>query len=137
VAPTLGGPMTEEDGRIRHQRNLDHWSQYGFGYWVARDATSRTFLGRGGLRHVALDTGDEVEIGWAFIPEVWSRGFATELARESIRVGFEVLGLDELVSFALPTNAASRRVMEKVGFEYERDGVWAGLAHVFYRLRRS
>jgi len=37
----------------------------------------------------------------------------------------------------LPTNKASRRVMEKVGFQYEKDVVWADLPHVLYRLRTT
>lgn len=43
----------------------------------------------------------------------------------------------ELVAFTLPHNAASRRVMEKAGFAYERDTEHAGLPHVLYRSRRS
>ena len=67
----------------------------------------------------------------------WGMGLATELARESVRVGFAVLGRAELVSFTLPTNLRSRRVMEKAGFRHERDFAWAGLPHVLYRLRRQ
>jgi RimJ/RimL family protein N-acetyltransferase len=137
VAPTLGGPLSEEEAQTRHARNLEHWQQYGFGYWIARDRQDDGFLGRGGLRHVMLEGHDEVEIGYAFIPEVWGRGLATELARESARVAFDRLGLAELVCFTLPTNLPSRRVMHKVGFEYERDGDWAGRPHVFYRLSKS
>jgi ribosomal-protein-alanine N-acetyltransferase len=39
-----------------------------------------------------------------------------------------------VVAFTLPTNWASRRVMEKVGFTFERDIVHAGLRHVLYRI---
>ena len=41
------------------------------------------------------------------------------------------------VSFTLPDNVASRRVMEKLGFRFERDTPYAGLPHVLYRLRVS
>jgi RimJ/RimL family protein N-acetyltransferase len=71
------------------------------------------------------------------VPDFWGRGLATELARESVRVGFGVLGVADLVCFTLPTNARSRRVMEKAGFRYERDVEHAGLPHVLYRLRRN
>ena len=40
-------------------------------------------------------------------------------------------------AFTLPDNIASRRVMEKAGFSYERDILRVGLAHVLYRLRRA
>ena len=42
----------------------------------------------------------------------------------------------ELVSFTLPHNAPSRRIMERLGMTYERDGEYAGLPHVFYRLTK-
>jgi RimJ/RimL family protein N-acetyltransferase len=134
VSPTLGGPATVEEGRIRLARHLEHWERHGWGYWVARDRATNAFIGRGGLRHQLIDGRDEVEVGYGFAPEAWGRGLATELARESVRVAFDVLKLSELICFTLPTNRASQRVMEKVGFVYERDGEWAGLPHVFYRL---
>jgi RimJ/RimL family protein N-acetyltransferase len=49
-------------------------------------------------------------------------------------VAFEDLGLIDVVCFTLPANRASRRVMEKAGFEYERDVVHAGSPHVLYRI---
>jgi [ribosomal protein S5]-alanine N-acetyltransferase len=56
------------------------------------------------------------------------------MAREVAALGLGRLGLAGLVARTLPTNRASRRVMEKVGFGYERDTVHAGLTHVLYRL---
>jgi hypothetical protein len=53
-----------------------------------------------------------------------------------VDTGFQDLDLAELVALTLPHNAASRGVMEKVGFTYDRDIVHAGLAHVLYRLAR-
>jgi len=62
------------------------------------------------------------------------RGFATEIAAASVDVGFGHLGFRDIVSWTLPTNLASRRVMEKLGFRHERDFEFAGLPHRFYRL---
>jgi [ribosomal protein S5]-alanine N-acetyltransferase len=50
-------------------------------------------------------------------------------------VAFDVLRLPAVVTYTLPYNAASRRVMEKLGFEYEREVVHADLPHVLYRLQ--
>src|SRR5262249_56597979 len=108
---------------------------YVWGLRVTRDCATDSFLGRGGLRYQIVDGREEVELGYGFAPEAWGRGLATELAHESVRVAFDVLKLPELICFALPTNRASQRVMEKVGFTFERGGIWAGLPHVFYRLR--
>ena len=78
-----------------------------------------------------------MEIGWAVVPERWGEGLGTELARASVAVAFGELGLDTVVAFTQPGNAASRRVMEKAGFVFERDFAHAGLPHVLYRLRAS
>src|SRR5205085_2188193 len=95
---------------------------------------SGQFIGRGGVRLFPVEGIEEAEVGYGLVAEYWSRGLATELARESVRVGFEVLGRPDLVCFTMPTNRASRRVMEKAGFRYERDGIHADLPHVFYRI---
>jgi RimJ/RimL family protein N-acetyltransferase len=68
------------------------------------------------------------------MPEYWNRGFATEMAEASLDVGFGQLGFPEIGSWTLPGNMASQRVMEKLGFRYERDFEFAGLVHRFYRL---
>jgi RimJ/RimL family protein N-acetyltransferase len=137
VMATLGGLRSEEQTRELLRGHFAHWEEHGFGWWVARDSSTGAFAGRGGLRRRIVGGLEEVEVGYAFLPEFWGRGLATELAAESVRVGFEVLGLKELVGMALPTNRASRRVMEKVGFRYERDIVHADLPHVLYRLAAS
>ena len=81
------------------------------------------FIGRGGLQRLPVDGREQIEVGYGLMSEFWGQGLATELAAESVRVAFEVLQLPELVCFTLPTNLASRRIMEKVGFRYERDFV--------------
>lgn len=134
VMATLGGMLAEAKVREIFDRDLAHWQQHGFGRWIARDLATIRFMGRGGLRHFIVNDRPEVELSYAFMPEFWGQGIATELAATSVRVGFEQLGLTELACFTLPINQASRRVMEKVGFRYERDGIHANLPHIFFRL---
>jgi len=68
------------------------------------------------------------------MPDFWNQGFATEMAKASLEVGFGHLVLTGIWSWALPDNRASQRVMEKLGFRYERDFDFAGLMHRYYRL---
>lgn len=137
VMATLGGVRS----RGETQRVLDelaaHWEQHGFGYWMAHDRATGAFAGRGGLRRVVIESRPEVEVGYGFMSEYWGRGLATELAVESIRVAFDELKLPELVCFTLPTNRASQRVMQKAGFRYVGETIWANLPHVLYRLRQG
>lgn len=137
VAATLGGVRDPPAAREFFDRQMGHWPAFGFGMWVVRDRATGAFVGRGGPRLVVLEGRAEAEVAYALTPEFWGRGLATELARESVRVAFEIIGLTELVCFTLPTNRASRRVMEKVGFRYERDGQFMGVGQVICRLRRD
>ena len=91
-------------------------------------------MGRAGLRNTRIGGNEEIELAYALAADYWNRGLATEMAREILKIAFERLGLTDIVSFTLPTNLASRRVMEKVGFEYERDVLRAGAPHVLYRI---
>ena len=64
-------------------------------------------------------------------------GSGTPATWTSLDVGFGALGLQRIVSFTLPFNLRSRRVMEKAGLRYERDIVHAGMPHVLYAVTPS
>jgi ribosomal-protein-alanine N-acetyltransferase len=139
VARTLfadGLPLREVAARESLRDAIDHWQCHGFGPWLLRDRTTLELVGRGGLQHTFVDGIDEVEVGWAILPEKWGQGLATELARTSLAVAFDDLWLDHVVAFTLPDNVASRRVMEKTGFTFERQIVHKRLDHVLYRCVR-
>jgi RimJ/RimL family protein N-acetyltransferase len=133
VMATLGGPRNAAETWLILENNLAHWARFGFGTWILRDREDRAFAGRAGLRHVEVGGRDEIELLYGLMPGFWGRGLATEIAVAGLDLGFGPLGLEDLVCFTLADNLASRRVMEKVGFVYERDVVFADLPHVLYR----
>lgn len=133
----FGEPPDEAELRARHRDKMAHWERHGFGQWCLRDGATGQFVGRGGPQYTEAPGERVVELGWAIRPERWGEGLATELALTSVRVAFEELGLERLVAFTMPHNLASRRVMEKAGFAYERDFEHAGVPHVLYVLRRD
>jgi [ribosomal protein S5]-alanine N-acetyltransferase len=90
---TSDGVLSQEEIQLRLNSQLTHWENHGFGIWVASLASTGQFVGRGGLRHVDLENKDEVEVGYAVLPDFWGRGLATELALSSVTVGFRQLGL--------------------------------------------
>jgi RimJ/RimL family protein N-acetyltransferase len=134
VMATLGGVRSEESTREWLEGDLAHWERHGFGIWVARLRSDGSLAGRGGLRHVRIGGRDEVELAYAIGAELWGRGLASELAETALTLGFERLGLPELVCFALPTNQASLRVMQKAGFAFEREVVYWDRPHRLHRL---
>ena len=156
VMATLGDIPSNGEVQEFLASYLAHWDRYGFGRWlwhtkplspggrgkgegdeVLSGAKSEIrFVGRAGLNTVEIDGQSEVEIGYALLPEFWNQGFATEMTQAIIRVAFQEGDLAELVCFTLPTNVASRRVMEKAGFIFERNFIWKNLPHVLYRLKR-
>src|SRR5487761_2145176 len=133
VMATLGGVRTEEQTRRYMEQNLEHWERYGFGLWMVRTAARDAIIGRACVRHLDVEGAAEVEIGYAFYPDWWAQGLATEVANKCLVIGRFELGLDSLVAVTLPTNNGSRRVMEKVGMIFERDVIHAGTRHVLYR----
>jgi RimJ/RimL family protein N-acetyltransferase len=59
------------------------------------------------------------EIGWSLHPDAQGHGYATEAARELLRLGFEDLGLHRIVADADPRNSGSLRIMDRLGMRHE------------------
>jgi [ribosomal protein S5]-alanine N-acetyltransferase len=138
VARTLtptGEPPSEAEVLDGLRTKIEHWDRHGFGLWLLRDRSTGEMIGRGGLQYTFVGGFSEVEVGWAIVPERWGQGLATELALLSVAVAFDDLNLQEIVAFTQPSNIASRRVMEKAGFTFERDVIHVGLPHVLFRHR--
>ncbi len=134
VGRSLGGVLDHEAALQALARWSGHWTAHGFGLWVARDRASGELVGRGGLSMFVVDGRAEVEVGWAIAADRWGEGLASELGAAALAVADAPLGVRGVVSLTLHDNAASRRVMEKLGLRYERDVEHAGLPHVLYRL---
>ena len=110
-------PLSRSDSDAAVDRINAHFDAHGFGLYAAELSANHRFIGFIGLAVPAFAAGFTpcVEIGWRLSPEYWGRGLATEGAREVARFAFTGLGLDSLVSFTVPANRRSRRVMEKIG----------------------
>jgi len=135
----------ESDAGI--DRQIAHIEKYGWGFWAVERLADQRFLGFVGIKHVSDDMpfAPAVEIGWRLAVPCWGKGYATEAAQASLRVGFDRLGLEEIVSFTVPGNFRSRAVMEKLGMTRDAQNfLHPGLAqghrmqeHVLYRLQKS
>jgi RimJ/RimL family protein N-acetyltransferase len=132
-------PKRDLTSRARAERTLtvfaEHWSQYGFGVWAVTDKVTGNFIGHCGLGHVP--EAGEVEVLYSLGRIYWGHGLATEAARASVRFGFATVKLARLIALAVPENIGSRRVMEHLGFEYEKDAHYFGLDLVTYALQRE
>ncbi len=136
VARTLGGVRTVDWIAERHEQAIAHWERLGFGEYLLFDRVTSEFVGRVLLRELKVGDTSHIELGYAFLPQYWNRGFGTEAAEALISMGFATLGLDEIIAFTLPVNRASCRIMEKIGMSYWQEAVHEGEPHIFYRITR-
>ena len=123
-----------------------HISKNGWGLWAAELKADHDFIGYVGLSspRPELPFSPAVEIGWRLSKQNWGQGFATEAARDALRVGFESLELPEIVSFTSVGNLRSRAVMERLGMtasdEFDHPNISPGNSlrrHCLYRLSRE
>jgi RimJ/RimL family protein N-acetyltransferase len=70
-----------------------------------------------------LEDGDSPDLGYWLGVSHWGRGYATEAARAVIDFAFDAYGFERLAAGCRITNAASRRVLEKCGFQYCGDSM--------------
>jgi RimJ/RimL family protein N-acetyltransferase len=147
VVEFFPGALSREESDAMADRIEAHFHRHGFGLWAVEIPGVTPFAGFVGLavpRFQAHFT-PCVEIGWRLGAEHWNRGYATEGARAALEFGFRSLQLEEIVSFTVPANVRSRRVMEKLGMthspgdEFDHPVLPEGhplRRHVLYRLAR-
>jgi len=109
------GPMTREESAAALDRYRRHWDEHDFGSWAAELLSTGELVGRIGLSYHRAWPADP-ELGWLIDPAHAGLGLATEGGAACVEYGFGVLGAQRLVSICIEENAASRRVMEKLGF---------------------
>jgi RimJ/RimL family protein N-acetyltransferase len=63
---------------------------------------------------------DDPDVGYSFLPEFWGRGFALESVAAMIEDARRRLGLTRIIAIVAPHNTASSRLLEKLGFTFER-----------------
>lgn len=90
---------------------VEDFGRHGLGLWISeRREGGGDPVGFCGLR--LLDGGPEVEVLYGISPAEWGRGYATEIAPETIGYGFETAGLTRIWDIADAENLASRRMLE-------------------------
>lgn len=116
--------------------------------WAAEAKDEATVIGFIGLSRPRFEAHFTpcTEIGWRLVRRAWGHGYATEGARAALAHGFDTLGLEEIVSFTVPANVRSTRVMERLGMsrtpqdDFDHPSLPEGhplRRHVLYRLGRS
>jgi RimJ/RimL family protein N-acetyltransferase len=113
------GVRTLEDAR-QYIRNgpVEMYQRLGFGLYLAELKEEHVPIGICGL--LKRDSLEDVDIGFALLPNFRARGFAFEAASATMAYGKNVLGLTRVVAITSPDNERSARLLEKLGFRFER-----------------
>ncbi len=101
------------------------WGEQGYGPWAVVERTTGRLIGHLGLRLLPEFHG-RTELLYALSPEAQGNGYAKEGAAAALSFGFDTLRLPTIIALALPQNAASLKVMDRVGMKR-----WPGLVEVF------
>ena len=96
---------------------LASYERFGFGQFLVELKNSGVPIGMCGL--LKRDTLPDVDIGFAFLPEYWSQGYAREAAAAVMNYGREDLRLRRIVAITSPDNDASMKLLGKLGLRFE------------------
>lgn len=148
VIEWLPGPWTLQKAQRFVAETNAHINMHGFGFWAVETKTDSIFLGFVGLNQPDFHAHFTpcVEVGWRLGSAYWGHGYATEAAAAAVQYGFETMGLQEIVSFTVPANVRSLRVMERIGMQRDVQGDFAHprlpldhrlSQHVLYRISQT
>lgn len=111
------------------------WESEKIGFCAVIEKESKEFVGWCGLW--ILKESGAIEVGYAIAQNFQHKGYATEAAEVCLAYGFEQLNLRKIVAVTRPENAASRRVMEKLGMRYDGLGRFYGLDLAHYSIKKN
>jgi RimJ/RimL family protein N-acetyltransferase len=130
-----GRYSTPEEIRARLEREMATQRQFGMQYWPVFLLAGGRHVGVCGLRPWRIE--EKVpELGYHLRPQFWGQGLAVEAGRAAIEFGFGRLGARAIFAGHHPANAASQKVLLKLGFHYTGDEVFpeSGMLEPTYRL---
>jgi RimJ/RimL family protein N-acetyltransferase len=100
------------------QGPMESYRRFGFGLYLASLIDGGIPIGICGL--VKRDTLPDIDIGFAFLSQYWSHGYASESAAAVLAYGEQELKLRRIVAITAPDNHASIAVLERIGLKFER-----------------
>ena len=136
VSAWIGGPFGEEEVRARLAREIELQLTHKVQYWPVFLLQDGELAGCAGLRLYGDDK-QILELGFHFLPQYWGQGLGQEAARAVIAFAFESLRVEGLFAGHHPENAASERLLGKLGFRYTHQEIYppTGLLNPAYLLK--
>ncbi len=97
---------------------ISSYERNGFGLYLVQLKESGKSIGMCGL--IKREALEHVDVGYAFLPAFWSKGYASEAVRGVLKYAKDSVGLSQVVAIVDPKNQGSIRVLEKAGFQFEK-----------------
>jgi [ribosomal protein S5]-alanine N-acetyltransferase len=128
-----GKPLTLEQTQKWIAVSQQNYALYRRGCMAVIEDATKAFIGFCGL---VKGEGEHIELIYAFTPEVWGRGYATEAGAATVAYGREFI--PEIIATVYPENTASLRVLEKIGFRQTHVSTDEhGVETVFFLLEQA
>lgn len=130
---TKTGRFSEREIIRRLKTEINNEEQFGMQYWPIFEKATGSFIGCCGMDPYDTEK-REYGLGYHLKRRYWGRGFATEAARAAVAYAFEQLGAVLLFAGHHPDNLGSKKVIEKLGFQYVGDEFYepTGQCHPTY-----
>jgi len=130
---TPTGPDTSLDQtKARLTSYQEHQTTHGFSKWIILDRRLGCVIGDSGL--LELREYGWIDLGFRLAQPCWGKGLATEAASAWVHAAFHDLLLDRLTAFVHPGNYPSIRILEKLGFQFERRDTVMGMNSILFSL---
>ncbi len=97
--------------------SLKSYAENGFGFYAVVEKESEKAIGMCGL--IKRDTLPDIDIGFAFLPNLISKGFGYEIASATLDYAFNVLKIKRIVAIVNPENEKSIGLIKKIGMQFE------------------
>jgi ribosomal-protein-alanine N-acetyltransferase len=107
------------DDAAAYLRNvyIPHYARHGFGFYVVSLIGNPEPLGLCGL--IKRDSLEDVDIGFAFLPEYQGKGYALEAAKEVMSFA-ATKGIANVVAITTPDNETSIALLRKIGLTQQK-----------------
>lgn len=127
-----GRPLLENETRERLEKMMSvNQENPNIGHFKVSLSFDGNFVGHSKL---VMTGKNEAEIGYVLMPEHWRKGYGDEIAKTLINLAKEVNEIYTLIAIIDPENTASKRILEKQGFQWDYDGDYIGLPAAYYKM---
>ena len=142
VTRFIGGrAYTPEEVWQRLQRYAGSWVLLGYGFWAVEEKVGSKLIGEIGIMDAKRDIdppfGNDLELGWALLPEAHGKGYASEALKAVLDWELHVLASSCLMALIDPDNAPSIKLANKFGFSERARSVYRGVPSIQFERRRA